>query len=168
MNTYWELINIYILSCFQLCSNRNKKLSVSFVYFIFGLFEFFQFIVHCMLGIERVIINPSTQWTLSRQLKIKGTTCKHTKKYKLFFFFSSEHWFQIDYLRYLPLSPLSLSRSQILSLSLSRSRPLSRSLSLRLSRGRSRSRSRSLSRGRLLRPLTTACVRRRKSSTLMS
>lgn len=86
MNTYWELISIYILSCFPFCSNRNAKLSVSFAYFIFGRFEFFQFIVHCMLGIERVIINPSTQRTLSRQLKIKCTTCKHTKKYKLFCF----------------------------------------------------------------------------------
>lgn len=59
---------------------------VSFAYSMFGWSEFFQFIVHCMLGIKRVIINPSTQRTLSRQLEIKYTTCKHTKKYKLFCF----------------------------------------------------------------------------------
>lgn len=61
-----------------------------------------------------------------------------------------------DHLRYRPLS---------LSLSLSRSLSLARSLSLSR-RGPPRSRSRCRSRSRRL--LTTACVRRRKSSTRMS
>ena len=115
MNIYGDWINIYILGLFHSAPIKVSTQIVNCAFF--GGFEFFQFLLYCMLGTKRVIINPSTQWTLSRQLKINLLVVNtHKKKNTRFFLSLDNQCFQKHIIFYIDLSPLGLCPDHIIAL----------------------------------------------------